>query len=775
MMTGGPDDVREDRAELEASAEQPQAVAGSVEKPLVAGDGAATQVAPPLLPQPPPDLPAPTSSPPPPPPLKPPAAAAEEALGEAESPSAPPPAAPPLSSPTGPEEAHGMPGLPREPAAGAEEEEFDEVPYDALVGEPAAGAGELREGDRRRGVVVGLGDDGAIIDIGGKTEGLISSREIEVAELEKPPEPGQEIDVVVRSLGAPGEYAQLGVAREAHSAAWTAIENAYRDKQPIDAKVEQRVKGGLCVDLGGVSAFLPGSQVGVRAVHNLDELIGETSQVIVVKLSRKRNNVVVSRRRLLEAELEELKKETLSKLSKGSVVSGTVKNVTAYGAFVDLGGIDGLIHVTDISYGRVKDPSQALKPGDEITAKIIKFDPAKERVSLSLKHMQPDPWDGVTERYREGQIIAGRVASVTDYGAFVELEPGVEGLVHITEMTWSRRLKHPSKVLGVGEEISGLVLKVQPNERRISLSLKRMQADPWEMVDGKYKVGAVVEGRVRNVTNYGVFVEVEEGVDGLVHVSDLSWDTRVRNPKDLVRKGQRIQAVVLDVDPEKRRMSLGLKQLQPDVWETFCGEHGVGERLAGQVTRQVKFGVFVELAPGVEGLCHSSEMPPRRGKKGRARLETGRRYEFEIIRLDEFDKKIGLHCLSARPIPEAEAESAPRPVEQKPAPAPAESAEPEPAPIAAEPAEFAEEPAAEPVVSDGEPALTEIAEPEAEKDEGSAAEEVVSVAEAAEDEAPAPEAADPAAASEPRTESASAESDSPTEESPAAAPAASAP
>ncbi len=556
--------------------------------------------------------------------------------------------------------AHPLPGLPTAGAADAADEddvvEFEPEAYEQMLDSYGPEVAELREGEKRDGAVVSVSEDGAVVDFGGKTEGFLSAKDvagrIDLTTLE----PGAMVQVVVARIGEPGEYVKLELAREENNEAWAALEEAYRDHTPVEATALERVKGGLSVMVAGLQAFLPGSQAAAHGGgDDLDALIGTSFLVAVVKLSRKRGNIVVSARELVEQETRALKQETLSKLSVGSEAVGKVKNVTSYGAFVDLGGIDGLIHVTDISYGRIKDPSAVLAPGQEVTAKVIKLDAEKERVSLSLKAMEPDPWETVSERYQEGMVVKGAVASVTDYGAFVELEPGVEGLIHITEMTWSKRLRHPSKVLQDGQEIETVVLNVNPGERRISLSLRQRLSDPWESAGERYARGAIVEGRVRNVTSYGAFVELEEGVDGLVHVSDLTWDTRVRNPKEIVQKGQTIQAVVLEVDAENRRLSLGLKQLQPDAWEGFFAEHGLGEILPGRVSRHAKFGYFVELAPGVEGLCHNSQIP-HHGKSRKAPLSAGRTYEFEIIKVDESDKRIGLRSLSLEPLEEGRSE-----------------------------------------------------------------------------------------------------------------------
>jgi small subunit ribosomal protein S1 len=393
----------------------------------------------------------------------------------------------------------------------------------------------------------------------------------------------------------------------------------------------------------GVPAFMPGSQASVRPIHNLDQFVGQDIPVKVVKVNRRRGNAVVSRK-LAVAEEETARKSTaLENLYEGAVVQGVIKNLTDYGAFVDLGGIDGLLHVSDMSYGRINHPAEAVSVGDEVTVKVLKFDRERERISLGMKQLNSNPWETVEERYVIGSRVIGRVVSVTDYGAFVELEAGVEGLIHISEMTWSRRMKHPSKVVHPGDQVEAVVLDVKPKERRVSLGIKQLEADPWTTVADRYSVGSVVEGRVRKLTDFGVFVEIEEGIDGLVHISDLSWTKRVAHPSEVLKKGQLVQAVVLHLDPENRRLSLGVKQLQPDAWETFFRSHSVGDNVRGKVCRASNFGVFVEVAPGVEGLCHNSEIPTSQDRrKGEPPLPIGQEMEFKIIKMNEADKKIGL-------------------------------------------------------------------------------------------------------------------------------------
>jgi small subunit ribosomal protein S1 len=378
-------------------------------------------------------------------------------------------------------------------------------------------------------------------------------------------------------------------------------------------------------------------------MHNLDALLGQDVPVKVVKVNRRRGNVVVSRRLALEEEDTARKSTALQNIYEGAVVTGVVKNLTDYGAFVDLGGIDGLLHVSDMSYGRITHPSEAVQTGDEITVKVLKFDKDKERISLGLKQVAPDPWDHVQQTYTPGLRVIGRVVSVTDYGAFVELEPGVEGLIHISEMTWSRRMKHPSKVVKPGDEVQAVVLDVKPKDRRVSLGIKQLEADPWTTVADRYSIGSVVEGRVRKLTDFGAFIEIEEGIDGLVHISDLSWTKRVAHPSEVLKKGQVVQAAVLHIDAANRRLSLGVKQLQPDAWEQFFRAHQVGAVVRGKACRASNFGVFVELSVGVEGLCHNSEIPVAPDhKKGEPLLNLGEEYDFKVIKMNEAEKKIGL-------------------------------------------------------------------------------------------------------------------------------------
>lgn len=498
------------------------------------------------------------------------------------------------------------------------------------------------EGEVLQGTILKINPKEVIVDFGYKSEGLVPIEQFLTPQGELTIQRGDVVDVMI-DHGEPQEgYVLLSHAKAARVRVWDNLEKAYADGSVILGRVLGRVKGGLSVDVG-IPAFMPGSQADPRPVHHLDSFIGQDVPVKIIKVNRRRGNVVVSRKLAVEQEINQRKATTLDQLSEGAVVTGVVKNLTEYGAFVDLGGLDGLLHVTDMSYGRVGHPSEVVHVGDTITAKVLKFDRARERVSLGLRQMQPDPWETVTERYPLNSRVMGHVVNVTDYGAFVELEPGVEGLIHITEMTWSRRMKHPSKVVHAGDQVEAVVLEVHPRERRISLGLKQLEPNPWTTIDSRYSIGSVVEGRVRNMTDFGAFIEIEEGIDGLVHVSDLSWTKRVKHPSEVLKKGQLVQAVILNIDAKGHRLSLGIKQLQPDAWETYFQSHQPGDMVHGRISRLAGFGAFVELAEGVEGLCHFSEVPGYTGRRsGELPVAVGQEYDFKIIKMSEAEKKIGL-------------------------------------------------------------------------------------------------------------------------------------
>src|SRR5580658_2176410 len=486
------------------------------------------------------------------------------------------------------------------------------------------------------GTVIKLTDKHVVVDVGMKSEGLIPLEQVLDHTGQPKLHPGDTVDVVIEREEPEGGYL-LGYEKAQRLRVWDTVEKAHNEKTPLTGTVVGRVKGGLTVDIG-IKAFLPGSQLELRPVRNLDAYIGQPIQVRVIKLNKKRGNVVVSRKEILEEEQAERRSHTLEHLEEGAILTGTVKNLTDYGAFVDLGGIDGLLHITDMSWGRLTHPRDLVNVGDEIQVKVLKFDKDKQRVSLGFKQLTPDPWLDATDRYPVGAHVKGRVLSVTDYGAFVELEQGIEGLVHLSEMTWSKRLKHPSKLVKPADEVETVVLSVNPADRRISLGMKQLLDNPWENLTERYPAGTVVEGRVRNLTDFGAFIEIEDGIDGLVHVSNLSWTKRVKHPSEVVKKGEKVKAVVLGVEPQNRRLSLGIKQLQPDVWESFFATHKVGDVVHGKVLRTAQFGAFVEIAEGVEGLCHISEAGDDSGSK----LEQGQEHEFKIIKINVEEKKVGL-------------------------------------------------------------------------------------------------------------------------------------
>jgi small subunit ribosomal protein S1 len=486
------------------------------------------------------------------------------------------------------------------------------------------------------GTVVKQTEKHLVIDVGLKSEGLVPLEQVVDHTGAVKFQPGDVIDVVIEREEPEGGYL-VSYERAQRLKVWDSIEKASTEKTPVTGTVVSRVKGGLTVDIG-IKAFLPGSQLEIRPVRNLDGYLGQQIQVRVIKLNKKRGNVVVSRKELLEEEQTAKRSTTMEHLFEGAVLTGTVKNLTDYGAFVDLGGIDGLLHITDMSWGRLTHPRDLVNVGDEIQVKVLKFDKDKQRVSLGFKQLTPDPWLDASERYPVGAKVHGRILSVTDYGAFVELEQGIEGLVHLSEMTWSKRLKHPSKLVKPSDEVDTVVLSVNPTDRRISLGMKQLLDNPWENLSDKYPTGTIVEGRVRNLTDFGAFIEIEDGIDGLVHVSNLSWTKRVKHPSEVVKKGEKVKAVVLGVEPQNRRLSLGIKQLQPDVWETFFATHRVGDVVHGKVLRTAQFGAFVEIAEGVEGLCHISEA----GDEPGAKLEQGVEHEFKIIKINVEEKKVGL-------------------------------------------------------------------------------------------------------------------------------------
>ncbi len=499
----------------------------------------------------------------------------------------------------------------------------------------------LQEGEVVRGTVVGISERGVVIDFGYKSEGIVNPAEFTENGI-LAVKPGDEVDVLVKSMETADGLPVLSRADAVRMKAWDDLEKSYREGTNIKGRVIERIKGGLRVDIDGIAAFLPGSQVDARPVRNLDSLRNQEIEAKVIKLNRKRSNVVLSRKAVIEEENAGRKGQTLQHIEEDIVVEGQIKNLTDYGAFVDLGGVDGLLHVTDMSWGRLQNPSEIFKVGDTIQVKVLKFDRDRERVSLGYKQLLPDPWSSVEERFPVGTRVPGRIASVADYGAFVELENGVEGLVHVSEMSWSKRVKHPSKLVNPGDTVEVEVLSVDPKARRISLGMKQIQDNPWQTLHERYQVGTRVHGRVRNLTDFGAFIEIEDGVDGLVHVSDISWSRRIKHPSEVLKKGQEIDAVITSIDAENRRLSLSIKDLEPNAWDRFVEEHKPGDVVKGKIARFANFGAFVELDDNLEGLCHISELSEERVEKPEDVVQLGQEMEFKILRIDPESKKIGL-------------------------------------------------------------------------------------------------------------------------------------
>lgn len=516
--------------------------------------------------------------------------------------------------------------------------------------ESIGSAPALVEGEIVPGYVLKVTDEEVFVDLGIKSEAVLPRTEFLSEDGQLNAAVGDTVDVLVEKFDELTGTVIVSRRKALQEKLWEEIERAFYEEQPIQGRVVGRIKGGLEVNVG-VHAFLPSSQADLKPHPDLEELIGQEVACKVIKLDRKRNNVVLSRRKLLEEGNEQAKQATLQKLAEGVTLKGKVKNLTDYGAFVDVGGMDGLLHLTDLSWTRVTHPSEVLQVGQEIEVKVLKFDREKERISLGLKQLSPDPWEQALSHYHPGDHATGRVVSLTDYGAFIELEPGVEGLIHISEMSWSRRLKHPSKIMKPGDQVEVTVLDVNPGQRRISLSLKQTLPDPWTELSERMGPGTVVQGRVRHFTEFGAFVEVEDGVEGLIHVSNLSWTKNVKHPSEVLRKGQQIEAVVLNLDLENRRLSLGLKQLQPDIWENFFGKTKIGDVVHAKVTRKTSFGIFAEIEEGIEGLCHISEIADHGSGSTTNLPKVGSELDFRIIRLNPDEKKISLSMKLSDPEP----------------------------------------------------------------------------------------------------------------------------
>ncbi len=554
------------------------------------------------------------------------------------------------------------------------EQELTPQEYQHLLAQYENSFKNLQEGQIIRGRVLTITPSEVIVDIGYKSEGMIPLSEFTDFSGQITIKAGDPVDVLLERTEDQNGYVVLSKDKAEKMKVWDEVEKSYRSGSTVRGRVIDRIKGGLAVDIG-VKAFLPGSLVDVKPVKNLEALRGKDLDFKVISVDKKRGNIVLSRKAVVEVEQEARKKETLQLLEEGRVLHGTVKNLTDYGAFVDLGGLDGLLHVTDMSWGRVNHPSDLVKVGDEIEVVVLKFDRETERVSLGTKQLTDDPWAHVPEKYPAGSRVKGRVTNVTDYGAFVELEGGVEGLVHVSEMSWSKKIKNPAKVVSPGDTVEAIVSDVNPEARRISLSLKDTLPDPWESVAEKYAVGTRVSGKVRNLTDFGAFVEIEEGIDGLVHVSDMSWTRRIKHPSEVLKKGDDVEAMITSVDQDNRRISLSIKEFQPNDWQAFKDKHQAGEIVEGIVTRVADFGVFVQIEGLVEGLMHVSETTLERGQKPQDHYKEGDPVRARILRIEDPEMKVGLSGLNldAEPAP-AEAEAPQAQVAQAAAPEPEEAA-----------------------------------------------------------------------------------------------------
>ncbi len=503
------------------------------------------------------------------------------------------------------------------------------------------GPKSAKEGELASGIVLSIDDDFVQVDIGFKSEGLVPAWEFMNDDGSMMVKVGDTVDVLVED--AEDEEGRIVLSKEKAERlkVWDEISMAYEDDRAVEGTIIARVKGGLSVDIG-VKAFLPGSQVDLRPVRNLEGLIGQNIEFKIIKFNKRRGNIVLSRRALLETERKKLRRETLDTLSAGQIVDGVIKNLTDYGAFIDLGGIDGLLHITDMSWGRINHPGELFKVGDEIKVKVLKFDPEAERVSLGLKQIQPDPWIDAGMRYPIGKRLTGTVVSLTDYGAFVELEPGIEGLVHVSEMSWTKRIKHPSKIVSVNDTVEALVLDVNERDRKISLGMKQIEENPWTVIEEKYPVGSEVTGQVRNITNFGIFVGLEEGIDGLVHISDISWTEQVKHPSERFEKGDDVKAIVLKIDKENEKFSLGIKQLEPNPWDDIQRKYTIGSEITGEITNVTDFGVFVKLEEGIDGLVYSSELAQERVENPADQFKAGEAVTALVVKVDPAEQKISL-------------------------------------------------------------------------------------------------------------------------------------
>jgi small subunit ribosomal protein S1 len=512
----------------------------------------------------------------------------------------------------------------------------------------------LTEGEIIRGRVIKVTPTDIVVDIGYKSEGLLPAEEVTGFDGVVKVKRGDEIEVFIERLEDSSGYVALSREKAARMRVWDDIEAAFKADEAITGRVVDRVKGGLAVDVGGVKAFLPGSLIDTKPVKNLDALRGHEMKFKIVSFDKKRSNIVLSRKAIVEVEQVASKAATFGRLKEGELTHGIVKNITDYGVFVDLGGVDGLLHITDISWGRVTHPSEYFNVADEIEVVVLKFDPGSERVSLGYKQKSPDPWSDVSDRYPLGSRVKGKVVSLTDYGAFIELVEGVEGLIHVSEMSWTKKIRHPAKLMNIGEEVEAVVADVNVPNRRISLSLKALEQNPWDTISERYPVGTVIEGRVRNLTDFGAFVEVEEGIDGLIHISDMSWHRRLKHPSEVLKKGDTVKARVINVDGDNQRLSLSIREFLPNEWDTFAKGHNLGDEVIGNVSKITDFGLFIRLADGVEGLAHISEVQRDARQKLDKSFHVGEPLRARIIKIDTNERKIGLTTRDVEPLSEDE-------------------------------------------------------------------------------------------------------------------------
>jgi small subunit ribosomal protein S1 len=497
------------------------------------------------------------------------------------------------------------------------------------------------EGEVVTGRIISVDRDHVLVDIGYKSEGQIRIQEFKDEHGNIAATVGDKIEVMVEWWDDEEERVVLSKEKAANVKVWEAIKNSYDDEGTVQGVITNRVKGGFSVDIG-VQAFLPGSQADLRPIRNMDDMVGKTFDFKILKYNRKRSNIVLSRRAILEKEMEHKRANTLSSIHEGKEIDGVVKNITEYGVFVDLGGVDGLLHITDISWGRVKHPSELFAIGDTIKVKILNIDLENERVSLGMKQLTEDPWSIAEEKYSLGSRVTGKIVSLTDYGAFVELEEGIEGLIHVSEMSWTRKVRHPSKVVSVGEAVEAIVLDIKPESRRISLGMKQVVPNPWDVISEKYPVGTTIEGKIKNITDFGLFIGIDEGIDGLVHISDISWTKRIKHPSEVYKKGDLVQAIVLDIEKESERFSLGIKQLTEDPWQTVAERYEVGKEITGTITNLTDFGIFVELEEGIEGLVHVSEISKDKIKTPVGKYNISDVITAKVMNINSDERRIGL-------------------------------------------------------------------------------------------------------------------------------------